>query len=241
MSVPIHARSRAPIARLVAALALLVPLMLVVSPPALADTEHCAGHRDEAKVEADESPGTVEVVDTRTGDTIEVIVTISDTGMSIEPVDPSIELEDADWCIKSSTGTNSGQGLSGTSSSTNHHGIVQDVSYIVLYSVTSVDDDVQQCDATTNSGGAGVTETVHELGKAGVTAFLFEWEAYSVPDQFEVLYEGNVIYDTGVVGDAINEGTGSDTVDVPAGTSTTVTVRVTGPSGTAWQYRVNCP
>ena len=62
-----------------------------------------------------------------------------------------------------------------------------------------------------------------------------------MPDQFEVLYEGNLIFDTGVVGDNINEGTGSSTVNVPAGSATTVTVRVTGPNGTGWDYRVNCP
>ncbi|KRE36170.1 hypothetical protein ASG73_13950 [Janibacter sp. Soil728] len=62
-----------------------------------------------------------------------------------------------------------------------------------------------------------------------------------MPDQFQVFYEGVLLHDTGVVGDAINEGTGSATVTVPAGTSTQVTVVVTGPSGTAWDYVVNCP
>ena len=99
----------------------------------------------------------------------------------------------------------------------------------------------QPCNAATQSGGAGVTTTVHELGVSGPTSFLFQWEAYGIPDQFQVYYEGNLIYDTGVVGDDINEGTGSATVTVPAGTSSTVTVVVTGPSGTAWQYTVNCP
>jgi hypothetical protein len=99
----------------------------------------------------------------------------------------------------------------------------------------------QQCNEQTTAGGAGVTTTIHELGVAGPTSFLFEWEAFGVPDQFEVIYEGAVIHNTGFVGDFGGEGTGSATVNVPAGSATTVTVRVTGPAGTAWNYTVNCP
>lgn len=76
----------------------------------------------------------------------------------------------------------------------------------------------------------------------GPTSFLFEWEAFNQPDQFEIFYEGALIFDTGLVGDNINEGTGSATVNVPAGSATTITVRVTGPeAGTVWEYTVNCP
>lgn len=100
----------------------------------------------------------------------------------------------------------------------------------------------QPCSQTTGSGGEGFTSTVHELGVNGPTSFVFEWEALNQPDQFEVLYEGVEIFDTGLVGDNINEGTGSATVNVPAGTSTQVTVNVTGTEfGTLWSYVVNCP
>lgn len=86
------------------------------------------------------------------------------------------------------------------------------------------------------------TTTVHELGVAGPTSFFFEWETLNQPDQHEVFYEGALIHDTGLVGDNINEGTGSATVVVPAGASTQVTVTVTGPeAGTVWDYTVNCP
>lgn len=114
---------------------------------------------------------------------------------------------------------------------------------------------IQPCDATTTSGGQGVTTTAHELGRSGPTSFLFEFDAISVPDRFQVYYEGALIYDSGfrgdsgytdpVTGDPIvvtGPGAGSATVMVPSGTATSVTVVVTGPiSGTAWDYTVNCP
>lgn len=216
---------------------------LTFASAASATTEHCADHQTATKVESEDSPATVSVVDTRTGDHVDVVVTISGTDFVVEAVDPAVELVDALWCIKSSTKTNDGAGLSGQSASTNKKGVVQAISYVVLYAVTTKDPTpVQECNETTNSGGQGITETAHELGETGPTAFLLEWETFNIPDQIEVLYEGGVIYDTGLIGDNINEGTGSDTINVPAGTSTQVVVRVTGPdAGTAWQYRVNCP
>lgn len=114
---------------------------------------------------------------------------------------------------------------------------------------------VQPCDAQTISGGQGVTTTGHELGTSGPTSFLFEFDAVSVPDRFQVFYEGTLIYDSGfrggtgftdpATGGSIvvsGPGAGSVTVAVPAGTATSVTVVVTGPiPGTAWSYTVNCP
>ena len=77
---------------------------------------------------------------------------------------------------------------------------------------------------------------MHELGATSGT-FSFQYEAYSIPDQFDVYYEGNLIYTTG------GPVSGGATVPVTfgPGTSTTVTVVVTGPVGTAWDYVVNCP
>ncbi|MGY2082601.1 hypothetical protein [Blastococcus sp. SYSU DS0539] len=114
---------------------------------------------------------------------------------------------------------------------------------------------VQPCDAETISGGQGVTTTGHELGTSGPTSFLFQFDAISVPDRFQVFYEGALIYDSGFRGDTgytdpgtghpitvSGPGAGSATVVVPAGTATSVTVVVTGPiPGTAWTYTVNCP
>lgn len=215
--------------------------IIPLAPHAGAATEHCADHTTEVKVESNDSPATVEVIDTNTGDPVTVVVTITGSDFVIESADPSVQLTDASWCVKSSTNTNSGTGMTGSSTSMNKQGVVQDISYVVIYSVTA-GPPPQPCDSTTQSGGQGITETVHQLGVSGPTSFLFQWEAFGIPDQFEVFYEGVLIFDTGLVGDNINEGTGSATVNVPAGSATTVTVRVTGPqANTAWRYTVNCP
>lgn len=226
-----------------AVLALVIVSAIALAPGASARTQHCTDHTTTTKIDADlAGPTTVSVTDTRTGDPIDVVVTITGTTFTLDSGDADLTLDDASWCLKSATLAHDGTGTSGTSGSTNKHGRTQDISYLVLYSVTTVDPTpVAPCNASTSSGGAGVTTTVHDIGVAGPTSFVFDWEAQNVPDQFEVFYEGALIHDTGVVGDAINEGTGSATLTVPAGTSTQVTVVVTGPSGTAWDYRVNCP
>ncbi|GAA1482834.1 hypothetical protein GCM10009624_32740 [Gordonia sinesedis] len=100
---------------------------------------------------------------------------------------------------------------------------------------------VQQCNAQTLSGGAGVTNTRYVMGRRGPMSFRLDYETYNIPDRIEVIYQGRVVANTGYVGDDINQGTGSIVVRVPAGTSTSVTVRVTGPSGTDWKYTLRCP
>lgn len=100
---------------------------------------------------------------------------------------------------------------------------------------------VQQCNRSTKSGGAGVTNTNHQLGKTGPTAFVLTYETFNIPDRIQVFYEGGQVLDTGYVGDNTNQGTGSRVVSLPAGSSSTVSVRVTGPNDTQWEYTVNCP
>jgi len=90
------------------------------------------------------------------------------------------------------------------------------------------------CNQVTQSGGAGVTTNVHNLGKKS-GSFGFTWSAYSIPDRFEVLYEGRTLLDTGSV-----SGSGSRTLTF-SGSSRNVTVRVTGPGYTQWTYTVSCP
>jgi hypothetical protein len=86
------------------------------------------------------------------------------------------------------------------------------------------------CNAATTSGGEGVTTTVHDLGQSSGT-FPFTYEAFSVPDQFEVIYQGTTLLNTGSV-------SGGATVNLSySGHATVVTVIVTGPSGTAWTTR----
>ena len=93
---------------------------------------------------------------------------------------------------------------------------------------------VQACNTQTRSGGPGTTTTVHQLGRSS-GAFKFQYEAFGIPDRFQVKYEGNTLLDTGSVS---NAGVHNLTF---AGSDTTVTVTVIGPNGTAWEYIVNCP
>ena len=93
---------------------------------------------------------------------------------------------------------------------------------------------VPACGAATNSGGAGVTTTVHDVGKSKGT-FTFTYDAFSIPDRFQVSYEGASLLDTGSI-----SGGGSRNLTIN-GTHTTITVVVTGSSsGTAWTYTVGC-
>ncbi len=92
----------------------------------------------------------------------------------------------------------------------------------------------QPCNVATVSGGVGTTTTVHQLGTTS-GSFVFTYQAFSVPDRFEVIYMGSPLLDTGSV-------SGGATVNLSfSGTSSLITVIVTGPSGTAWNYTVNCP
>ena len=101
---------------------------------------------------------------------------------------------------------------------------------------------IQQCNQSTKSGGQGVTETKHILGRTGPTSFTLAYDTRIQPDKIDVYYQGRLIRSTGYVGDRINKGRGSVVVDVPPGIANYVTVKVTGPeSGTVWDYTVNCP
>lgn len=105
-----------------------------------------------------------------------------------------------------------------------------------VHAPTATAGPTQPCSVGTNSGGAGVTTTVHELGRTSGT-FLFTYDALTIPDRFDVQYQGATLYTTG----GFVSGTGSKSITY-SGTSTKVTVVVTGSTqGTAWNYVVNCP
>lgn len=99
----------------------------------------------------------------------------------------------------------------------------------------------QQCNQSTQAGGPGVTNTLHQLGRSGPASFVLSYETFNIPDDIEVFYQGTRVHDTGYIGDNINQGTGSAVINIPAGTATAVLVRVTGPGGTDWNYTVHCP
>lgn len=93
------------------------------------------------------------------------------------------------------------------------------------------------CNVPTTSGGAGTTTTVHNLNRTGGT-FRIQYNAFTAPDQFEIFYEGALIFTTG--GPVL--GAGSADVSYGPGTSTFITVVVTSGAGsTRWTYTITCP
>lgn len=94
------------------------------------------------------------------------------------------------------------------------------------------------CDAATKSGAdAPASITVQVGSNSGVVKF--RYNTYSVKDEITVLYGGQVVYDTGCVGD-----TKSVDLQVPGGSSQmTVNVRPScaGEKGTNWDFSLSCP
>jgi hypothetical protein len=96
---------------------------------------------------------------------------------------------------------------------------------------------LQQCNEQTLAGGYGTTVTDHELGATG-GSFVIDYNMYSIPDEMEVRYEGNLIYTTG----GAVSGTGSPVINFGPGSATKITVTIIGNDpGTAWDYVVHCP
>ncbi len=112
------------------------------------------------------------------------------------------------------------------------------------------------CDVSENngSGGSGSYNIPITLGSTTGTVWLV-FNAYSVPDKFQVIYDSTTVIDTGFRGSssynsALNalgypnvSGAGSGSASFYKGTSTTTaTVIVTAPlSGTAWEFTLSCP
>lgn len=97
----------------------------------------------------------------------------------------------------------------------------------------------EPCGGVTNSGGSGVTSTVHSLGPNPGTVTLL-YEMYTAQDQADILYNGVVVATTG--GPVSGSGTLTFEYAAEAGQPQTCTVRITGASsGTAWNYSLSCP
>jgi len=92
-----------------------------------------------------------------------------------------------------------------------------------------------QCTEQQNSGGQGIFSNTYDLGKCG--DFPFRYQAFTIPDQFQIFQDDNLIFDTG------GKVSGGATVTVTAvGQTTLIRVVVTADlSGTAWNYTVGCP
>lgn len=96
------------------------------------------------------------------------------------------------------------------------------------------------CGQSTNSGGPGVTNTVHSLGD-GYGVVTIDYEMYTVKDKLEVWFDADPAVDPPTATTSVPvAGTGTLTFNKFTSTSTCY-VRVTGPSGTEWKYTVNCP
>lgn len=115
--------------------------------------------------------------------------------------------------------------------------------------------------STTYSGGEGFpTENIINLGSSLGTVTL-TYDAFSIPDKFQVFFDGVKVIDTGYKGDTSQQsaldsalaamGLPSETITTPgSGTATfskgtattTATVRVYSPlAGTSWNYTLSCP
>jgi hypothetical protein len=92
------------------------------------------------------------------------------------------------------------------------------------------------CNSPTNSSGGSLpTTTVHSLGR-NIGTVTIDYNAFAAPDQFEIFYEGTLIFTSGPV-----SGTGTATVPFGPGLSAFVTVKVTpGPGSTQWTYTITC-
>ena len=105
---------------------------------------------------------------------------------------------------------------------------------------TIVDDEIPvvPCNNTTNSGGAGVTETYHDLGSTPGTAVV-SYNMYSVPDKMEIFYGNTLIATTGGF---VSNSNSFNIAWNPGAGSTLIRIVVTGSSAsTGWDYTVSCP
>ncbi len=92
-----------------------------------------------------------------------------------------------------------------------------------------------QCQQQQLSGNQGIFTNTYDLG-VNCGSFNFEYETYTIPDRVQMFYEGQILLDTGVVGE-------HKVLPIAySGSSSQITVVVTADlSGTAWYYIVGCP
>jgi hypothetical protein len=113
------------------------------------------------------------------------------------------------------------------------------------------------CNVAVNggSGGRGYFEYTIQLGR-GTGTIPFTYDAYSVPDQFQIYYNGSLVIDTGFRGESYynselnalgypnvsGPGSGSTSFTKTSALPETCLVVITAPIiGTAWTFLVGCP
>jgi uncharacterized repeat protein (TIGR01451 family) len=98
---------------------------------------------------------------------------------------------------------------------------------------------IEQATISDSGGFEGSRETVKLDAKGGGTV-KFNYQFFTIPDQFIIRYEGKELINTGFVG-----GGKSGQIQIPQGNSDTLEVIVaTNDAGTAWEYTVttdSCP
>jgi len=108
---------------------------------------------------------------------------------------------------------------------------------------------VQPCNQQIASGGAGITENVHELGNEPGLVIL-NYDMANVPDFLQIFYNGNVVTSTQEIGGNEDGFVGGNNAAGQSGQisfyydakgSSQCLVRVTGPDSTQWQYLLGCP
>jgi len=92
-----------------------------------------------------------------------------------------------------------------------------------------------QCMEQQNSGNQGIFTNTYDIGRTCGT-LPFSYDAFFIPDQFQIFYEGDILVDTGSV-------SGGQALSLRyTGSTSLVTVVVTAAlEGTAWTYTVGCP
>jgi len=94
------------------------------------------------------------------------------------------------------------------------------------------------CAGSTGSGGQGTNFTDVVLLGSGAGTVNISYNMYSIPDQMDIYFNGNLVATTG----GLVSGSGMLSFYYPGGGTNTCTVRMYAPnSGTAWDYSVACP
>lgn len=86
-----------------------------------------------------------------------------------------------------------------------------------------------------NSGNQGIFTSTYDLGKNCGT-FDFTYDAFTIPDQFQILFENQILLDTG----SISNGT-TIPITYTGSTSMVSVVVIANLTGTAWTYTIGCP
>ena len=109
-------------------------LLIPAGPTAAKASSECP--TGGVKVMAGASPATVTVNDAATGTGVQVVVTITGSSFTIAPVAGT--QNDASWCLKASTRTQTGIGMSGANTDIlNRIGSPHAIGYLVVYMVST--------------------------------------------------------------------------------------------------------